>query len=349
MRDQDIQGYVSSLVVWAILTFLVYTFWRWCAGYLLPFLAAFLLAAVAEPVVMRLQSWGFARGWAVLISLLGLLLGLFMVLGAMITLLGAELVQASHRLPQLLRSRSFHVEQYFNEWNRLRIEFGLKPGSLNGELHSLYQVIALIVRALAHVLVRLPDIGLMAVVASLAAFFILRDFELVVGVIKKAFPPGLRPRLGRLTNDVVGGLLGFLRAEGILVSLTGLSTTAGLLLAGAPYAVLIGLTAGLLDMVPFMGPTVLLVPWAVGAVLIGHVSLAMRLLMVLACVAVVRQTVEPRLVGRGTGLHPLVVLFSLYIGIRLFGAAGVVVGPMTAVFMNALARARSAPPIGVDT
>jgi predicted PurR-regulated permease PerM len=67
------------------------------------------------------------------------------------------------------------------------------------------------------------------------------------------------------------------------------------------------------------------------------------LVAVLAGVGVIRQTAEPRLVGQSTGLHPLVVLFSLYTGVRLFGAGGVLIGPVTAVLFKAIAQVMAYP------
>lgn len=343
MKQPD-ERYWRKALVWSALALASYAFWHWLVWYLLPFVLAIVLAFLVHPWVDRLESWGMDRSMAVLIALGSALGGVLAMCGAILTLLAAEVVQISHRLPAYLRARPFEIGRYLNEWNHLRDQMGLGSGSLNQEVNSIYRMMGSLVRGLAHGLVQLPGMALILLISALAAFFVLRDQRLVRRVAERVSPPAWRDRLGPLSSAMAGGLFGYLRAEFALVALTGLATMSGLVIIGAPYAVLVGLTAGLLDMVPFMGPTVLLVPWSVGSMATGNWPLAIRLLAVLAGVAVVRQTVEPRLVGRGTGLHPLVVLFSLYMGVRLFGAGGVLVGPVTAVMFKAIAHAMQEDP-----
>ncbi len=336
---QEPGRYWQQVVIWVALGCAAYVFWRWLVWYLLPFVLAVVLTAMVLPLVERLQSWGVGRTGAVLMALGGALGGLVLLSGAIFTLLAAELVQISHRMPRYLASRPGQVARYLEQWNALRQHLGLGNASLGTEMHSLYNMAAAMGRTVAHGLLQLPEMALVMIVASVAAFFMLRDQRIVLRQVKRLSPPFLRPRMGRLTMAMTGGLWGYLRAQFALVSLTGLATMGGLLVIGAPYAVLVGLTAGLLDLVPFMGPTMLLVPWALVSLLSGHGAMATHLIAVLAGVALVRQVVEPRLVGRGTGLHPLVVLFSLYMGIRLFGGSGVLIGPITAVMFNAIIQA----------
>ncbi len=330
--------YWRTALLWTAMGVISYIFWRWLVWYLLPFVVAIALTFLISPWVDRIEGLGLARAWAVLASLAAALLVFFVLCGSVLSLLAAELLQISHRLPHYLKDRPLEIGRYLQQWNDLRRQLGIGSGNLGQEWDSLYHLAAYLARGIARGLVQLPELALILLVASLAAFFMLRDQRQVRRAVRTLAPPPWRHRIGPLSAAMVGGLFGYMRAEFALVALTGLATMGGLLICRAPYAVLIGLTAGLLDMVPFMGPTILLVPWALGALATGNLGLAIRLVGVLAGVALVRQTAEPRLVGRGTGLHPLVVLFSLYIGIRLFGAGGVLVGPVTAVMFKAIAQ-----------
>ncbi|PSR23763.1 MAG: sporulation integral membrane protein YtvI [Sulfobacillus acidophilus] len=332
-------GYWQQVATWIGLTISAYVFWRWMVWYVLPFVLALVLAFLVSPVAKRLRRWGLGPTVSVLTALIAVLAGAFSMCAAVITLLAAELVEISHRLPDYLKARPLEIGRYLSEWNRLRLRLGLGRANLAAEIGALYRVMAITARGLAHSLVQLPEFGLILLVSTLAAFFVLRDEHLVRRVVTGLSPPSWRDRVGTVSLAMVNGFFGYVRAEFSLVALTGLATMGGLLVIGAPYAVLIGLTAGLLDLVPFMGPTMVLVPWAVGALATGDGAMALHLLAVLAVVAGVRQIVEPRLVGQGTGLHPLVVLFSLYMGVRLFGADGVLVGPVTAVMFKAIAEA----------
>lgn len=339
-------GYWRQLMMWGGWVLAAYVFWRWLAGYTMPFVLAVVLAGVVRPLVTRFERWGLGRVPAVLLALGGLSSACLVVAGAILTLLAAELVQMSHRMPVYLHHRPRLVEQILQQWNALRAHWGFGRGSLPQEFQSAYRMAGALAKSVAHALVLLPEAGLILVIGAVAAFFILRDYEVVAAAGRRLVPPRLGGRMGRLSSAMTGGLWGYVRAELALVSLTALVTTGGLLIIRAPYAVLVGLTAGLLDLVPFAGPTMLLLPWAIGAAVTGRWPLAIHLIMVLGAAALMRQLVEPRLVGQGTGLHPLVVLFSLYLGVRLFGGAGVVLGPVTAIMFNAVRQVIGPP--GVD-
>ncbi|PSR33249.1 MAG: hypothetical protein C7B44_14800, partial [Sulfobacillus thermosulfidooxidans] len=168
-------------------------------------------------------------------------------------------------------------------------------------------------------------------------------------VAVKWVPPPIRPYVHHVHDDILAGALGFLKAQGTLIALTTFGTMAGLIFFGFKYAVLIGVLAGLLDFVPYMGPTTLLAPWAVVAFLSGAMMDGVKVLTVMLGVALLRQFTEPRLVGQNMGLHPLVALAALYFGVRLFGPAGFILGPISAVVIKVLAEVLVAPPgdIGV--
>lgn len=215
---------------------------------------------------------------------------------------------------------------------------------INSQLTTAYKLTTTVLHTLLAVLLGLPNVLLVAVLAVVAAFFLVRDKRIVASVLEWLMPPGMRHRLPSLRIEVIRGTLGFLRAQVFLVATTAVTTTMGLLLYGSHYAVLLGLVAGLLDLIPFLGPTALLAPWAAVMFVLGQPVAGLELLVVLAGVALIRQLIEPRLLGAGTGLHPLTALVALYVGIQLFGPIGFVIGPITAVVLKAAARAAGLPP-----
>jgi len=118
--------------------------------------------------------------------------------------------------------------------------------------------------------------------------------------------------------------------------LTTAATTLGLVLLQAPFAVLLGFTSGILDVLPLIGPALLFVPWSAYHILFGDVMFGVKLLGLYAGVSIVRTLAQAQVIGDRVGLHPLAALASLYIGVKLFGAAGVVIGPLTAAIIQAM-------------
>ncbi len=323
------------LTAWAFLIALTYVFWKWLAVYVFPFGIAGLIALALEPVVERLTGWGVSHVAAIWLALLGGLLSVFVVLGLLITIVAAELAHLAGRLPVYVGQWQTALDRTLGHLAAWRSRFGLSSPLLNAELHSGARFVEGLLRHLSVVAGQLPSTFMVMMVAAVAVFFILRDGKALRRQGLSALPEGVGNRLLRLQAEVVTGTIGLLKAQLFLVTITATGTAIGLSLIGSRYAVVLGLVAGLLDLIPFLGPTALIVPWSLLLVVMGDMLGAAKLLLVMLAVALTRQTVEPRLVGGQTGLHPLFVLLSVYVGIRLFGPIGFVVGPISAVMLKA--------------
>jgi len=179
-----------------------------------------------------------------------------------------------------------------------------------------------------HLAARVPDMALAMAVAVVGAYLLARDLPELRRRVQRELP-ALLPRSSLGLGQVAWrATVRYLRAQILLATLTTVVTGVGLLLVRAPYALLGALCVGALDVAPALGPATILGPWALGAAMLGNYGLALRLALVLALAAAVRPTMEPRLVGGQIGLHPLAALVSMYVGLQLFGALGLAVGPV---------------------
>lgn len=133
--------------------------------------------------------------------------------------------------------------------------------------------------------------------------------------------PPLGRRLGRLGRQ-------YLRACLLLGLLTFLQVFIGLAILGIRYAFILALLIAAVDFLPLLGTGVILIPWAAVSLLLGEVKLGIGLLILYAVSSVIRQILEPKLIGEGLGLHPLLSLAAMYAGLRLFGVAGMILAPL---------------------
>lgn len=338
-------GYWKFVMIWIMLLAGMYAFWKWWVGFLLPFVFAILLAGSLQPLSRYLIRLGFPRTAAVLCSLLVGVGASVAIAGALIIVVVVELLRILHMLPQYLSGWQTFIAHQLGNIGHLGQLLGVTPSDVRGQLGTVYRVAESLVRSILSIVVTLPDAVLVFVLALVAAFFMMRDSDVVFSGLRKLLPPPFQGHAGRVRRDIFAGTLGLVKAQLVLVGSTAVITTAGLMVVGKSYAALIGLLAGILDLVPFLGPTVILLPWASADLFLGHLIAAIQLTVVLGIVGISRQLLEPRLVGSQTGLHPLVVLFSLYMGIRLFGGVGVVAGPVSAITLKAVAKALSRPPL----
>lgn len=182
----------------------------------------------------------------------------------------------------------------------------------------------------------LPELIIIAFFSMLAAFFFSRDRELMSRFLISLVPREWRSRAVGMKKELLHTLMGFVRTQLLLVLLTCCLGTLGLTALGTKYAILYGLLLGVLDFLPMIGPGALLLPWSGLSLVLGDWVRSAGLITLFVVLAFVRQAAEARLIGRNLGLHPLAVLAAVYIGTRLFGLSGVLLGPVIVVIMRAV-------------
>lgn len=315
---------------------LIYLVSRFILAYLLPFLLAFLLALLIDPAVGKLERHlRLPRGLAVLLILFLLLAVVGVVLFTAIASLAAELTRLLSSLPEY----EDLAVQWVNIWTE-RFSFfyaGLpKPllAALDDAEKRLYSDLTALAQQILASLQRLPDFLAFFLMAVVATFFISRDKESLARSVLRLVPQRWQEKVEEMQQNVARGVWGVLRAQAVLVSLTVVLTLLGLSLLEVPYAWLLALVAGFLDLVPMIGPSALFLPWIVYLLFVGNVARALALGVILAVLLVTRQLLEPKVMATQTGLHPLATLVALYLGYRLLGVSGLLIGPLVAIVLK---------------
>ncbi len=337
-------------VLWTAGLVPVFLILKYVVPYFLPFLIAVTLAVLLDPTVDAIEErLRVPRGWAVgltLIFFFGLAVGLILfAVGALVVQLGELAVNLPSHYEKLVLFSETLLERAAEVFSGMPEEMVLFiEDSIRSSLQSIYLVLDGLVQALLHGLGRLPTAFIVALVSLVATFFISRDKALIMEFFLSLLPPGWRGRALAVNQDIVASVVGLVKAQLGLVGLTMALTVGGLYLLGVRYAWLMGLLTGVLDVLPIVGPAVVLVPWAVYCFIDGDASLGLGLLVLHVCLSVFRQFMEPRIIGQRLGLHPLVALLSLYLGISLLGVTGLVVGPLVAIVIRALVKTGQDPP-----
>ena len=128
----------------------------------------------------------------------------------------------------------------------------------------------------------------------------------------------------------------YLKAQGILFLLVALCCVIGLLLIKNEYALLLGLLIAVLDAFPVFGSGIFFIPWALLSLLSGRMVKAAILITTYVCCLLIRELLEPKLLGDKIGLKPIVMLMAIYVGIQLFGAFGFFLGPFGLILILAI-------------
>ncbi|MFT7133449.1 MAG: putative PurR-regulated permease PerM [Cyclobacteriaceae bacterium] len=306
---------------------------------LMPFLVGLALAYLGDPLVDKLQSYKFGRTAAVGVVFLIFMLVFGVALLILLPMLTGEVSRLIQNIPSYLAVMQEHFSPVLLE------NFGVDPfdfslGELRTRLAQNWQQAGGIA---GEVLAGVSSSGLALVgwVANLAlvpvvAFYLLRDWDLLVESLHRMLPRQFEQTTTRLVKECDEVLSAFLRGQLLIMFLLGCVYALGLTIVGLDLAVLIGMLAGLASLVPYLGFIVGIVAASVAALF------QFQELLPLVYVALVFGTgqllegsvMTPLLVGDRIGLHPVAVIFAILAGGQLFGFVGVLLAlPIAAVIM----------------
>ena len=334
LSDIDTARLSSLLVSGAILLGVAYIAVRYLLPVLLPFLLAWGLALLLRPLNAQVtKKSGLPYRLVAMLTLLLTLFAVFFLLFLIGSRLGAELRAAIGALSE--------GDTPFLE--RLVGLFATDDGKEGGLDSLVGMMVDRAVEALLSALpplvggfvLSLPAALLFVLISVVAAFYFSLDLPRVHGAIRRLFPPSAANALSALRADAFRLGLGYARSYLILAGIIFLIMLLGLSLLGVRYALLLSILLAAVDILPVLGIGVILVPWGIVTMAFGDTGLGIGLLVLFGAAEILRQVIEPKLLGAALGVHPLLSLFSLYLGARLFGLFGLILGPVIAVLLRA--------------
>ena len=172
--------------------------------------------------------------------------------------------------------------------------------------------------------------------------YIAKDYDDITKFVVGFIPKQVTKRLVFIKDTILYKLGRLIRGYSIIVAITFLELLIGLLLLKSKYALTIAAVTALVDVLPILGSGTVLIPWAIGAALMGNTSKAVGLIVLYLIIAAIRNVLEPKIIGDKLGVHPVIMLASLVLGLWLFGAVGVIIMPLLTVTGKSLIEERSA-------
>ena len=131
-------------------------------------------------------------------------------------------------------------------------------------------------------------------------------------------------------------MIGYLRSYSIIMLITFAEIFFGLSVLGIEYSFLIAAVSAVIDILPVLGVGIILLPWAIFCLIGRNLFRGIGLIILYVIIVIVRQFIEPKIVGESLGVHPLLALSSFYIGYRLFGFAGIIIAPILLVLWRTI-------------
>lgn len=357
------KNFIIHTVYIATVLALFYLFFKYAFGVLFPFLCALALAAAFQrPVNFICRKTPIKRGPA---SVFMVLVGAFVILAAFVLVfirLGVELrgffqylmIQLedipqfiakienyiAHGLSFLPDKLEKTVTSFFSEKLAILLNAPNKPEG--GSLGLDFSMLSTPLLGVWNTAKQIPTTLISIVMAAVACCFMTADFVNVKRIILSLFPSEPREKLIRAKRLLVPALGKMGKAYGLIIIITFCELSLGLFLLKligvyqGGYILIISLITALIDIVPILGTGTVLVPWALFCLLNGNFGLAIGIFVVYACITVIRQIIEPKLVASQLGIPPFATIIAMYLGTRLFGFIGLFLLPITLVMIKLL-------------
>ena len=334
----------NKLIKGCLVTALVWFFFRFLFSLAAPFFLAFSLVKLLYPLMELLQKRiPITKKFLAALIVLPVLLLLCAVLWAIFSV-GIEQLQG---LPAFCEKVERQAEIFFHQCCcQLDGRFGWEGERI--ETYVIEQMTVIMENVQIQVVPQLLSssyncfkgiagtVGFLAI-TCIAVFLLEKDYTRFVEWVKgeKSF---------RFLWTVLGGVLTYLvtffKAQGVILLIIGALCSVTLGIAGVEGGIFLGILAGLLDMLPFVGTGIVLVPLSAWQLLSGHyVRMAVCLGLYGICI-LTRELLEPRLIGNKIGIAPICILFSLYAGVKLFGVGGIIKGPLALIVIFEILKER---------
>ncbi|WP_174614022.1 sporulation integral membrane protein YtvI [Virgibacillus ihumii] len=196
-----------------------------------------------------------------------------------------------------------------------------------------------ILMTIPQTLTALPGSLTVTMFVVIAAFFIINDWHMIAQSIKKMIPEAVHETCLTVWNHLRKAIFGYMKAQLFLISLTTLIIYIGLLIIGMEYPMTVALLAALVDMLPFIGTGIIFIPWISYLFLTGNYEMTIPLTVLYMTVVIQRQLIEPKVISSNIGLNPLTVLIAIFAGLQIWGIAGLIIGPILLIIIQALHEA----------
>jgi sporulation integral membrane protein YtvI len=190
-----------------------------------------------------------------------------------------------------------------------------------------------------------PRVLVFVLVTVIASIYFSLDLENINSFVKKRLPSKICSRLVNFKAKFLSSLLKYLRSYLIIMLITFIIMLFGFLIIGVKYSVLFAFIVALLDALPLIGVGTVLVPWSIYNIIFGEVRLGVGLAVLFIIHAVLREFIEPKIVGKNLGIHPIVSLLLLYAGYFIFGFLGLLLIPLISVIINILINKDDTPEV----
>jgi len=347
MTIEKRKNFIINICYFALIIAIVYIAIKYVLGLVMPFIIGFIVALLLKPVIYFVSEKSHINKKVAAVTIILLF---YSAAGFFVSWIGVRfLTELKNGIIELPKTYSMNIEPAIQEMteNLGKIIARLDPmmvQAIQDMTASLSQSAGSVVSKISSTVIEfmsssvsaLPGLFLGIVFAVISSLFFAMDYSKITGYIARLFPAQNRNLLAEIKEFSTGLGLKYVKAYATLMAVTFAELALGLSILRVDGAITIAALIAVIDILPVLGTGGVVIPWIIIELIKGNTPFAVGLAILYLIIIIVRNILEPKLVGQQIGLHPLVMLICMYVGLKIFGFIGLFALPVAVVVIKHL-------------
>ena len=336
MTVEKKRSFIINFVYILVIAGIVWFTLKYAIKWVMPFLFAFLVAALLHPLIrfftnkLKLKT---QKPAAIVITTL-----FFCTFGVLITLILINTVTAV--LAFIKDLPKFYLDNIAPAFNALSDKFGLDQELIKNSIYAKLSNISSLMTPAFSLISGTTAFLMSLLIMVISTFFISIDYDLIKKWTKAQMSKKTSSSISKIKDYIVKILFKYIRSYFLILCITFVELLIGFFvmhfITGLSNILLLAVLIAVFDILPIVGTGTIMIPWGIIAILIGDIKTGICCLVIYTIITLIRQFIEPKIVGTQVGLHPLVTLISMIVGLKLFGGIGLFGFPITLALLKDL-------------
>jgi sporulation integral membrane protein YtvI len=304
-----------------------------------PLIVAFITALALNPIVRFIQNRiKLSRKNAVIIVFLLFLI----VMGVAGTFLVTKAVGQAINFVEDVPSHINKINEIYGEWEDRFSQYGKNlpdefvrtvTDSFNNYVNSVSTTLKekVTINKVASIFAEVPQYIVSLLVYLIALFLFMLEIPILKQKTYIFFKEETAKKVAYMNSKIKSVIVGFFKAQFLVSLLIFAVSVIGLFLITPEVALIMSLIIWVIDLIPIIGSIIVLGPWALIMFMAGNVEMGIELSILAIILLAIRRTVEPKVMGKHMGLSPLATLISMFLGLKVFGILGFIIGPLLVI------------------
>ncbi|AZK44060.1 MULTISPECIES: sporulation integral membrane protein YtvI [Erysipelothrix] len=340
------KNFIINILYFAISFSLAALVLKFSTKYLMPFIIGFVIAFLLKPVISKLtKKIGNQKGSSLLVVILFYILlaaAIFWILVAVI----AGIQNFAKAVPSFYQTTLSPAIESIIVWVEGAV-VNLDPDVIDiieSIGRSVVQSIDGIFKGISggtinfitRLISSIPSVLISILIAIISSFFFTLDYQGIVNSVMGMIPLKQRTLILDIKDGLISVLGKYLRAYAKLMSLTFVELSIAFFVLGIHNPIGLAFMVAIIDILPVLGTGTVMIPWFIIELIMGNTPLGVGLMITYIIITVIRNILEPKIVGDQIGLHPLATLILIYVGLKMFGFVGLFALPISATILKTL-------------